>query len=280
MTTRLNRVPVPALFAVSAIFHYLGPACASLLFGQLGVAGVAWLRIASAAAVFAIWRRPWRLLVDLDSSGRRTLLALGAVLAGMNTVFYLAVQRLPLSTVGAVEFLGTVVLAAVGVRSWRNGLALLLAIGGVAVLTDIRIVDEWLGFVFAFVNCALFMVYVTLGHRVANTGEGAVDRLGAAMLVAAVIATPHGIGDAAVSFAQPVLLLAGIGVGVCSSVVPYVIDQVTMARVRRTTFALMLSLLPAAATVIGLVVLHQLPTAADLAGVSLVILGVALHRTT
>jgi inner membrane transporter RhtA len=277
-TSRLNRVPVPALFGVSAVFHYLGPAFAVLLFAHVDVLGVAWLRIASAAVVFALWRRPWRLVAELDRAGRLVLLALGAVLAVMNTMFYLAIDRLPLSTVGAIEFLGTVVLAAAGVRTKRNALALGLAVGGVAVLTDLRIVDAPWGFVLAFANCALFMLYVVLGHRIANTGRSGIDQLGAAMLIAGVVATPWGAGPAAVAFVHPAWLLAGIAVGVCSSVIPYVVDQLAMARVRRATFALMLSLLPAAATVIGLVVLGQRPTLADLAGVGLVIAGVALHR--
>jgi len=85
-----------------------------LLFAHVAVPGVAWLRIASAAVVFAIWRRPWRLLARMSASQRCVLLALGVVLAVMNSLFYLAVDRLPLSTVGAIEFLGTVMLAAAG----------------------------------------------------------------------------------------------------------------------------------------------------------------------
>src|SRR4051812_26051425 len=163
-----TRVPPQAYFVVSAIFHYLGPAFAVLLFAHVSVLGVAWLRIASAAVVFALWRRPWRLVRRLTPSGRATLLALGAVLAAMNSLFYLAVDRLPLSTVGAIEFLGTVVLAAAGARTGRNLLALALAVGGVAALTDVRLAGEPLGFVFAFANCAGFMLYVVLGHRIAN----------------------------------------------------------------------------------------------------------------
>ena len=82
-----------------------------LLFARLDVLGVAWLRVASAALVFGLWRRPWRLARRLSPEGRRTLLGLGAVLAVMNSAFYLAVNRLPLSTVGAIEFGGTVMLA-------------------------------------------------------------------------------------------------------------------------------------------------------------------------
>jgi inner membrane transporter RhtA len=117
-------LPPASYFLTSAVFHYLGPSFAVLLFAHVSVLGVAWLRIAAAAAVFALWRRPWRLLRVITASQRWVLLELGAVLAAMNSLFYLAIDRLPLATVGAIEFLGTVVLAAAGARTRRNLLAL------------------------------------------------------------------------------------------------------------------------------------------------------------
>jgi inner membrane transporter RhtA len=288
---RSRRPPPVSFFLVSAVFHYLGPSLAVLLFARVDVLGVAWLRVVSAAIVFAVWRRPWRLLARLTRSQRLVMLALGAVLAGMNTVFYLAVDRLPLSTVSAIEFLGTVVLAAVGARTWRNLAALIVTVGGVAVLTEVSFSGQPLGFVFAFANCAGFMLYVMLAHRIANTTVGGpappddgrvsmagIDQLGAAMLVAAVVITPIGADGARGAFADPVLLLAGAGIGICSSVIPYVTDQLAMARLPRATYALMLALLPAVATVMGLIVLRQVPTAADLAGIGLVIVGIAIHH--
>ncbi|MGB6574049.1 MAG: EamA family transporter [Trebonia sp.] len=284
--TRLTRtaasLPPVSFFAVSAIFHYLGPSLAVLLFARIAAPGVLWLRIAAAAVVFAIWRRPWRLAGRLDRRQLVTLLALGGVLAGMNALFYLAVARLPLATVGAIEFLGTVVLAALGARTRRNAAALALCVGGVAVLTAIQAGASPLGLVFAFGNCAGFMLYVMLGHRVANTRVsdvfGGIDQLGAAMLIAAVAVTPAGLGAALPAFTHPAWLAWGIGVGVCSSVIPYVTDQLAMARLSRATFALMLALLPAVAVVIGAVVLHQIPSVRELAGIALVIAGIAIHQ--
>lgn len=264
----MARVPAPALLVASAVFHYLGPAFAVLLFVHVDPFGVAWLRIASAAVVFGVWWRAWR--VD------GTVIALGVVLAAMNTVFYLAIARLPLSTVGAVEFLGVIALAAVGVRTWRNGVALAFAVSGVLVLADIRLAGEPVGFLLAFANCALFVLYVVLGHRVAAAPDR-VGRLATAMVIAALVATPVGLGHAVVAFGYPVWLLAGIGVGICSSVIPYLLDQFAMARVSRATFAVLLCLLPASAVVIGLIVLGQQPGVQDLVGIALVIAGVALH---
>ncbi|HZD00453.1 MAG TPA: EamA family transporter [Actinomycetes bacterium] len=280
---RLQACAPQSFFLVSAVFHYLGPAFAVLLFAHLDVLGVAWLRIAAAAALFAVWRRPWRLLAGMDRRARVLLAQLGAVLAAMNVLFYLAVARLPLATVSAIEFLGVVLLAITGARTRRNAAALGLTVCGVAALTDLRLAGQPLGFAFAFGNCTLFVLYVMLGHRVANTdaGSGAmsgIDQLGAAMLVAAVVVTPVGLSGALAAFSHPLLLLAGVGVGLCSSVIPYVTDQLAMARLPRATFALMLALLPMLGTIIGAIVLRQLPTSQDLLGIALVVAGVALHQ--
>src|ERR1700710_1339441 len=125
------QVPPQAYFAGSAVFHYLGPSFAVLLFTRVDVLGVAWLRIATAALVFALWKRPWHRLKD------PTVLAWGAVLAGMNCCFYEAISRLPLGTVAAIEFVPVIALAAFGARTPRNLSALALAVGGVALLSDV-----------------------------------------------------------------------------------------------------------------------------------------------
>jgi inner membrane transporter RhtA len=269
-----RREPPPHVyFLVSAVFHYLGPAFAVLLFARLDVLGVAWLRIAAAALVFALWRRPWPLLRD------PLILAWGAVLAVMNVCFYTAIDRLPLGTVAAIEFLPVIVLAALGARSRRNAAALLLAVGGVYLLTDVRLSAEPVGLAFAFVNAVLFAAYIVLADRVAKKpGRSGIDALAASMLVALVVVTPVGGGQALPAFTDPLVLLAGVGVGLSSSVIPYVTDQLALAKLDRATYALMISLLPATATVIGVIVLAQLPSAKEIAGVALVVAGVALRR--
>ena len=275
-----DRLPPHVFFLVSAVFHYLGPSFAVLLFSSLEPSGVAWLRIASAGLIFGVWRRPWRAIAGLAGRDKAIVAGLGIVLAAMNIVFYQAIARLPLATVGAIEFLGPIALAAWGVRSRRNVIALLLAVAGVYVLTDVRIAGEPLGYVFAFANCVLFMGYIVLGHGISAGGAGVsgIDRLGCAMLVATAAALPFGLGDALPAFSNVTLLAAAIGVGVSSSVIPYVCDQLAMARLPRASFALLLSLLPASAAVIGFIVLHQIPNTAEMAGIALVIAGIALHR--
>jgi inner membrane transporter RhtA len=275
----LDRIPPHAYFVGSAVFHYLGPAFAVLLFARVDVLGVAWLRIASAAVVLGLWRRPWRSFGTVDRAGRRLLLGWGAVLAVMNCCFYLAIDRLPLGTVAAIEFLPVIVLAALGARTARNGAAIALAVPGVYLLTDVRLAGAPLGVAFAFANAVLFALYIVLAHRVARHGAiGGLDGLAGSMLVAAVVVTPLAGWAAVPAIDDPVALLAGVGVGLCSSVVPYVFDQLAMRRLARATYALMVSLLPATATVIGVLVLAQVPSATEVAALTLVIAGVGIHR--
>jgi inner membrane transporter RhtA len=197
----------------------------------------------------------------------------------MNACFYSAISRLPLGTVAAIEFLPVILLAAIGVRSPRNVLALACAVGGVYLLTDIRLAGAALGFAFAFANAVLFSVYIVLADRVAKRAAlSGIDGLAAAMLIAAVVVTPIGGWQAAPAFLDPVALLAGIGVGVSSSVIPYVTDQLAMARLPRATYATMVALLPALATVIGIIVLAQIPSWVEVAGLALVVVGVGMHR--
>jgi inner membrane transporter RhtA len=274
-----ERVPPHLYFVVSAVFHYLGPAFAVLLFVRVEVLGVAWLRIASAALIFALWRRPWRAYARANRRGRRLLLWWGLTLALMNCCFYVAIDRLPLGTVAAIEFVPVIALAAFGARTPRNVAALAIAVPGVYLLTGVRLEGEALGIAFAFANAALFAVYIVLAHRVARDGQfTGVDGLAASMLVALVAVTPIAGWAALPAMTDPVGLLAGAGVGISSSVIPYISDQLAMRRLARATYALMVSLLPATATVIGVVVLAQVPSWTETLGVSLVIAGVALHR--
>jgi inner membrane transporter RhtA len=274
-----NAAPPHAWFAISATFHYLGPSFAVLLFPSVGVLGVAWMRIAAAAAIFAPWTAPWRTIAKADGRTRRLLIGLGICLAVMNTAFYLALDRLPMSLVAAIEFVGTIGVALYGLRSARNLAALGLAVLGVFLLINVRWSSDPIGLFWAFLNGALFVGYIMLGHKISEAGaSGGVERLGAAMAIAFLIISPIGFRQALAAFGNPTLVLAGAGVGLCSSVIPYVCDQMAMSRLPRASFALMLALLPATATLVGIIVLRQIPSLRDTLGVALVMAGVAVHR--
>src|SRR5262249_25830917 len=143
------------------------------------------------------------------------------------------------------------------------------------MLTDVKLAGSPLGVALAFANAALFALYVVLGHRVSR--RQSLDGLAASMLVAAAVVTPLGGWAAVPSLHDPVAITAGVGVGLASSVAPYVWAQFAMQRLSRAAYALLVSLLPATATAIGAVVLAQLPSPVELTGVALVVAGVAVH---
>lgn len=274
-----QQIPPHLWFSISAIFHYLGPSFAVLLFPSVGVLGVAWFRIASAALVFALLTHPVETIRRSTGRDKCLLFGLGICLAAMNTSFYLALERLPMSLVAAMEFVGTIAVALFGFRSLRNLAALVLAVTGVALLIDVKWQSDPIGLFWGGLNAVLFVGYIVLGHRFAQSGASAgVERLGAAMLIALVLLMPIGFLEAATAFLDPMLVMAGIGVGVCSSVIPYICDQLAMSRLSRAGFALMLALLPATATIIAYLVLAQVPTVRDLVGIGLVMVGIGLHR--
>jgi len=272
-------IPPHAWFGVSAVFHYLGPSFAVLLFPAVGVLGVAWFRIASAALIFAPFTKPWRVIREADSRTRWLLLGLGFCLAVMNTTFYLALDKLPMSLVAAMEFVGTIGVALYGLRNGRNIVALVIAVIGVFILIDVKWATDPLGLLWSTLNAVLFVGYIVLGHKAAESGaSGGVERLGAAMAIAFLFLIPIGFMEAIQAFGAIELVLAGIGVGFCSSVIPYVCDQLAMSRLPRASFALLLTLLPAMATIIAAIILAQIPTMQDLLGIALVMIGIAAHK--
>jgi inner membrane transporter RhtA len=229
--------------------------------------------------IFAPFTNPWRTIAKADARTRLLLVGLGACLAIMNVAFYLALERLPMSLVAAMEFVGTIGVALYGLRTGRNLAALALAVAGVFVLIDVRWSADLIGFGWAALNGALFVIYIVLGHKAAEGGaSGGVERLGAAMAIAFVFVMPIGLLEAVKAFGSVNLVLAGIGVGLCSSVIPYISDQLAMSRLPRASFALMLALLPATAAIIAALVLAQIPTGRDILGIALVMLGVAAHK--
>ena len=191
-------------FLVSAVFHYLGPAFAVLLFARVDVLGVAWLRIAAAALSSRSGAVPG------TCCATRTVIAWGIVLALMNCCFYAAIDRLQLATVAAIEFLPVIVLAALGARTKRNAAALALAVPGVYLLTGVHLEGEPLGVALAFANAGLFAAYIVLAHRVASDPEIAgIDGLAGAMLIALIAVTPMAGWAAVPAFTDPVALAGG-----------------------------------------------------------------------
>ncbi len=271
-----DRLPAHALFVMGAISQYVGAALAVLLFASVPAAGVAWLRVVAAAAVLVAWRRPWQ--TRWTAARLRLTAAFGVALALMNLAFYLAIDRLPLGTAVAIEFAGPIAVAALGSRTRRDALALLLAAAGVLALADVHLTGSPTGFALAIAAGVMWAAYIVLGHRVAADRElRPADGLALAMAIGAVALAPFLVVSAVPALVDPLLLAACLAVGVASSVVPYGLEQVAMKRLPRARFALLLALLPATATVVGAIVLGQVPGLVESAGILLIVTAASLR---
>lgn len=266
--------PAPLFFVAGGCSMYLGAALAVELFQQLSPAGVAWLRMLVAALALLAWRRPdraaWR--------ARRLILAscFGLVTGLMNVTFYEAIARLPLGTAVAVEFCGPVVVAALGMRTVRDVTALVLAAIGVALIADVRLAGSRTGLLLALLAALMWAAYIVLGKRVARGGSG-LDDMSVGFAVASALLCPLAAGTGPAWRSPPLLVLAA-GVGLLSTVLPYAFDQVVLRRIDHSQFALLLALLPAAASVVGLLVLRQVPRPEEAAGIVAVTLAVVAAR--
>ncbi len=265
---------------VGAVTQYVGAATAVGLFDRLGSPAVAWLRVLWSALALLVWRRPrWR---SIARRQRVDLVGFGVALGLMNLSFYLAIARLPLGTAVAIEFSGPIAVAALGSRHRADLVAVVLAAFGVALLADVQWAGNAAGVGFAFGSAAMWAGYILLGRRVSakGTSEG-LDGLARSTAFAAVVLAPVGLtglvahGPLDGRFAWALLCCAVVAL--CSNVVPYALDQVVLARVSAPRFALLSTLLPVTAAVVGAVVLGQRPTVAESVGVGAVMVALAVR---
>lgn len=262
---------------VGAISQYVGAAIGVFLFETTEPATVAWLRAAAAAVALAAWRRPWRR--DWTRGGVGVALMFGLVTIGMNAAIYEAMARIPLGTAVAIEFLGPTAVAAHGSRRLRDFAAVGLASLGVLLLAGVEFDANIAGVLFALVSATMWAGYLLLGKRVADTGDG-LDSLAAGMSLAALVLAPailipQAVVDASV-FAEPRTWLLGLCIGLLSTVIPYALDQLVFVQIGSAKFALLLALLPVTATLIGAVVLRQIPTLLEVTGIALVVVALLL----
>jgi inner membrane transporter RhtA len=258
----------PLLVVALAVSMHLGSAIATGLFGQVGPLGVLWLRCALAALLLlAIFRGR---ALALPRTSRGGVVALGVVLAAMNACFFEAIARVPLGVASTIEFTGPLLVAVAGSRRRRDLAFALLAGLGVALLGSPSAHVDTLGAVLAFGSAACWATYILLAKRLVGGAEP-LPVLTFTLAVAAVVLTGPALATAGPSLWDGGVLATGLAVAALASAIPYLLELVALRLVSAATFSILLSLEPAIAALIGLLVLGQALGAVEVAAMGCVV---------
>jgi inner membrane transporter RhtA len=236
----------------------LGAAIAKDLFDSLGPGGTVFLRIAFATLVLLVLVRP-----KLGGYGRRAYLVaglFGLALALMNLSLYLAFDRIPLGVAVTLEFVGPLSVAVAGSRRALDVLWVVLAAAGILLLAPLGTFGgmdlDPVGVAFALLAGCFWAAYILLSARTGSAFPGGTG-LVFALCVGTVVLTPVGIAGAGSALLDPKLLLAGFGVAMLSSAIPFFLDLEALRKIPARIFGVLMSLEPAVAALAGLVVLGE-----------------------
>jgi len=273
---RARRPPPAALVAVGAVSVQCGAALATRLFAQVGPAGAVTLRLALAAVLLAATARPRaRRLGAMRPADLGVAVAFGVVLAAMNLCFYEAIARIPLGVAVTVEFAGPLAVTIGGSRRRSDLVWAVLAGAGVFLLAGGHLLGgsgrlDPAGVGLALLAGAFWAGYILLS---AQTGRrfGGTTGLSVAMVAAAVAIVPVGAAAAGAALLRPAVLALGLLVAVLSSVIPYSLELAALRRVTPRAFGILLSMDPAIAALVGLVVLGQHLTVTEVAALLAVV---------
>ena len=251
---RSGSLPLVAL-AASLVSQNLGAAIAKSLFPVVGVEGMTALRVGLSAVLLLAFWRPWRAPVARRDVAN--VVVYGAMLGGMNLCIYHAFGRIPIGIATAIETTGPLVVVLAASRRALDVAWVVLALAGLALLLPLTSAGplDPIGLLFAFGAAASWALYIVFGKRVSGLASGQAVSLG--MLVAALLAVPIGVAHAGAAMLVPTTLLAGLGVALLSSAVPYSLEMAALRRMPRHVFGILVSATPAVGAVCGTIVLSE-----------------------
>jgi len=261
--------PAVALVVAGLACQEIGASIAVLLFPDVGPLGMVMLRLVFSAIILLVVARPS--LRGRDRSSWLAVARFGLVLAAMNGLFYLALERLPLGVTVTIEVLGPLALSIIAARAASSWVWAGLALLGVVALAG----GGWdrldlLGVLCALGAAATWAFYILSSARV-GAAFPKLDGLALAMTVGAVASLPFGIADAGVALLRPEILGLGAAVALLSSTLPYAFELVALRKLPASAFAILMSLAPAIAALAGFVLLGQHLSWGELIGIALVV---------
>lgn len=275
MTGALARIRVavagapPWLLAVCAMLSIqLGAAWSVPIIQTLGPAGAGWLRLLAASVMFLTIARPK--LRQVRKKDVPVLVGLGISTAVMTLALFAAIDRIPLGTAVAVEFLGPLAVAAIGGRNWKRIIWPFVALAGVILMTE-----PWhgrvdlVGVAFAALAAAGWGGYIVLTQLVGDRFEGFTG-LAITIPIATLVTTPMGIADSWGKIDLTVVVLT-FGVAIANPVLPYMLELLALRRMDRAAFGTLVALEPAAGLLMGAIILAQMPDLIQIVGIGIVI---------
>lgn len=271
-----DRVPAWTLAVTAIITVQLGAALSTRLFDEVGAAGTAWLRLTAGGVIFLIIIRPN--LRGYTLSELRVPLVLGVITALMTVAFLAAIDRLPLGTAVAIEFLGPLGVAVFRSHRVRNLVWPALALVGVLLLTEPWTGEiDALGVIYALVAAFGWATYILLTQAVGDRFSG-LEGLAITIPVAAIASTVVGLPEAwgHITFT---VILQSIGLAILLPVIPFALELIALRRLTAASFGTLMALEPAIATGWGILLLSQLPGPLQIVGVvCVVIAGIGAER--
>lgn len=269
-TTRpgIGGLPPWSLTVVAMLCAQLGGALSMGIIATVGPAGAAWLRLTAGGLIFLAVARPR--FRDIARRDYPALLGLGVATAVMSVAFMFAIERIPLGTCVAIEFLGPLTVAAVQSGTRRALVWPALALVGVVLLTE-----PWQGSVnavgigFAVLGAISWGTYMVLTQHVGDRFEGITGlavTIPIAALAAAVVGIPEAHGHLTLG-----VIAASLAIALLFPVATFALEMVALSRMTHTAFGTLMALEPAIGLVLGLVVLHQKPSLTQLVGIVLVV---------
>ena len=258
LSDRSRGVPPTVLVLFSIVSVQLGAAIAKSLFDSLGPGGTVFVRITFAALVLVLLVRPK--LRGHDRAGYLVAGLFGLALAAMNFSIYLAIDRIPLGVAVTLEFVGPLGVAVAGSRRLLDLLWVVLAAAGILLLAPLGLFGgmdlDLFGVAFALLAGCLWASYILLSARTGSAFPGGTG-LVIALCVGTLVLCPFGIADAGYALLDPKLLLAGFGVAMLSSAIPFSLELEALRKIPARIFGVLMSLEPAVAALAGLVVLGE-----------------------
>ncbi|WP_095148536.1 threonine/homoserine exporter RhtA [Pseudomonas sp. Irchel s3a18] len=248
-----------------------GASLAKSMFPVVGAEGTTTLRLIFASVIMVLLLRPWK--ARLTAKSLRTVIVYGVALGGMNLLFYMSLQTVPLGIAVALEFTGPLAVAIYASRRAIDFMWIGLAVVGLLLLipTDAASASiDLVGAGYALAAGVCWALYILFGQKAG--ADNGVQTAALGVMIAALFVAPFGIAHAGAALLTPSLIPIALGVAILSTALPYTLEMVALTRMPARTFGTLMSIEPAVGALSGLLFLHEYLSLAQWMAITCIIL--------